>query len=59
MKEKEIILTPEEYKKVCVLDAILFANCTNEDQSEQMLRIIRSRKTKNKKLCVQSLTKDT
>lgn len=59
MKEKEIILTPEEYKKVCVLDAILFASCTNEEQSEQMLRIIQNRKMHKKKLCVQSLTKDT
>ena len=56
MKEKEMILTPEEYKKVCALDAILFASCTNEEQSEQMLRIIKSRKMKNKKLCVQPTT---
>lgn len=56
MKVKEITLTPEEYKKVCVLDAILFASCTNKEQSEQMLRIIRNRKMKNKKLCVQPTT---
>lgn len=54
MTDKEKTLTPEEYKRVCILDAILFASCTNEDQASQMVRIIENRKKQKEKLCVES-----
>lgn len=52
MKQKEQILTPEQYKRVCTLDKILFSCCTNEKQSSQMLRIMKKRK----KPCVKPTT---
>lgn len=44
MKQKEMNLTPEQYKTACILDSILIASCTNEEQSEQMIKIIKNRK---------------
>lgn len=47
MLEKNMELTAEDYKKICILDSILFASCTNEEQADQMVRIIKKDKKKN------------
>lgn len=49
MLEKNMKLTAEDYKKICILDSILFASCTNEEQADQMVRIIKKRQ--KEKLC--------
>lgn len=56
MLEKEMELTEEQYKKVCVLDSILFASCTNEEEVNQMIQIIKNRKKQKEKLCVKPTT---
>jgi hypothetical protein len=49
MLGKNMELTAEDYKKICILDSILFVSCTNEEQAEQMIRIIQNRQ--KEKLC--------
>lgn len=45
MQEKNLELTEEQYLEVMAMDAKLYACCTNKEQSEQMLRIMRNRKS--------------
>lgn len=52
MKGKKQTLTSEQIKRAYTLDKILFSCCTNKEQSDQMLRIMKQRK----KLCVQPTT---
>lgn len=56
MLEKESTLTEEQYRRICILDSILFASCTNEEQADQMIRIIKNRKKQKEKLCAQLTT---
>lgn len=56
MVEKNLTLTKEQYKRICVLDSILLLTCTDEKQADQMMNIIKNRISQKEKLCAQPTT---
>ncbi|MBQ7411265.1 MAG: hypothetical protein IJW20_07790 [Clostridia bacterium] len=56
MEVKDITLTKEQYKRICALDSILLLSCTNEEQADQMMSIIKNRINQKEKLCAQPTT---
>ncbi len=44
MDQRNLSLTKEQNRNICILDSILMASCTNEEEADQMINIIRRRK---------------